>query len=181
MAKVRRNEPCSCGSAQKAKRCCFSSERLAAAAEARRAFLELCQELAGDLDGVGRAEFDELFQDAIHLPEFDLSLQVRLPALSSPTIERARAALDDEDTDAFDEALWDVAEQLDSPSRRLALARAVVECRNAGKVDPKVAAVAVFDLSDGTSSAVFVSSIAEAIWVSSGNARTPAGLLVMTR
>ena len=181
MAKVRRNEPCSCGSAQKAKRCGFSSERLAAAAEARRAFLELCQELAGDLDGVGRAEFDELFQDAIHLPELDLSLQVRLPALSSPTIERARAALDDEDTDAFDEALWDVAEQLDSPSRRLALARAVVECRNAGKVDPKVAAVAVFDLSDGTSSAVFVSSIAEAIWVSSGNARTAAGLLVMTR
>jgi hypothetical protein len=180
MAKVRRNEPCPCGSAKKAKRCCFSSERLAAATEARRAFRDLCQDAAGHLNGVGRAEFDELFHDAIHLPELDLSLQVRLPALSSPAVERARAALNDDETDAFDDALWEVAVQLGTPQRRLALAHAIVEYRNAGKVDPKVAAVAVFDLSDGTDSAVLISSIAESIGVSTGDARTPAGLLVVT-
>jgi hypothetical protein len=180
MAKIRRNEPCPCGSAKKAKRCCLSSERRGAATEAHRAFRDLCQDVARDLDGVDRADFDDLFHEAIHLPELDLSLQARLPALSSPAIERARAALDNEDTDAFDDALWEVAQQLDTPQRRLALARAVVECRNAGKVDPKVAAVAVFDLSDGTNSAVLISSIAESIGVSTGDTRTPAGLLVVT-
>jgi hypothetical protein len=180
MAKVRRNEPCPCGSAKKAKRCCLSPERRAAATQVRRAFRDLCQDVARDLDGVDRAEFDDLFHEAIHLPELDLSLQVRLPALSSPAVERARAALNDDDTDAFDDALWDVAEQLDTPQRRLALARAILDYRDAGNVDPKVAAVAVFDLSDGTDSAVLISSIAESIGVSTGDTRTPAGLLVVT-
>src|SRR5262245_28978801 len=132
VAKVRRNEPCPCGSAQKAKRCCLSPHRRAAATEARRAFRDLCRDVAPDLDGVDRVEFDELFHEAIHLPELDLSLQVRLPALSSPAIERARAALHDDDTDTFDDALWDVARQLDTPQRRLDLARAIIDYRNAG-------------------------------------------------
>jgi SEC-C motif len=180
MAKVRRNEPCPCGSAKKAKRCCLSPQRRAAATEARRAFRDLCHDVAPDLDGVDRPEFDELFHEAIHLPELDLSLQIRLPALSSPAIERARAALHDDNTDTFDDALWDVAEQLDTPQRRLDLARAIIDYRNAGNIDPKVAAVAVFDLSDGTDSAVLISSIAESIGVSTGDTRTPAGLLVVT-
>jgi hypothetical protein len=180
MAKVRRNEPCPCGSAKKAKRCGFSPERRAAATEVRRVFRDLCADVAPDLDGVDRAEFDELFHEAIHLPELDLSLQVRLPELSSAAIERARTALYEDDTDAFDDALWNVAEQLDTPQRRLGLARAVIDYRNAGKIDPKVAAVAVFDLSEGTSSAVLTSAIAESIGVSTGDTRTPAGLLVVT-
>ena len=178
MAKIRRNDPCPCGSKQKAKRCCYSSERLAADSQVRRAFRELCQQVARDLRDVERAEFDELFHQAIHLPELDLSLQVRLPKVISPEIERARAALDDEDEDAFDDALWEVAPQFDTPPRRLELARAIIALRDAGKVDPKIAAVAVFDLSEGDSSAVFISSIAEAIGVSAGDSRTPAGLYV---
>lgn len=67
-------------------------------------------------------------------------------------LERARATLDDEDTETFDDALWEVAEQLDTPRRHLGLAQAVIALKDAGKVDPKVAAVAVFDLSEGASS-----------------------------
>lgn len=179
MAKVKRNEPCPCGSTKKAKRCCFSTERVAEAAEVRRAFQILCKEAAPALVDVERLEFDELFHQAIHLPELDLSLQVCLPTLFSPAIERARAALEDDDIDAFDDALWEVAEEMDTPERRLAMARAIIALRDAGKIDPKVAAVAMFDLSEGTISAVFISSIAESIAVSAGDARTPAGLFVV--
>lgn len=179
MAKVGRNDPCPCGSAKKAKRCCWSPERLTDDAQVHRAFQDLCREAATDLDDVERAQFYELFSEAIHLPELDLSLQVRLPTVFPPAIERARAALDDEDTETFDDALWEVAEQLDTPRRRLELAQAVIALRDAGRVDPKVAAVAVFDLSEGDSSALFISSIAESIGVSAGDTRTPSGLFVV--
>jgi SEC-C motif len=178
MAKVQRNHPCPCGSGAKAKRCCYTIERLSADAEVRRSFDTLCRHVAADLTDVDREEFAELFHEAIHLPEVDLSLQVRLPALSSPDIERARAALDGDDLDAFDEALFAVAETLDTPAQRLELARAILKLRDAGRVHPEVAAAAVFDLSEGESSAVFISSVAEAIGVATGDSRTPSGLIV---
>lgn len=178
MAKVGRNDPCPCGSKKKAKRCCYSSEHLAAEAEVRKVFRELCISAADDLEGTERADFYDLFHRAIHLPEIDLSLQVRLPKVFSPEIERARRLLEDDDEGAFDDALFEVARQLDNPHRRLELAQAIVTLKDAGKIDPKVAAAAVFDLSDGDSSAVFISSVAEAIGVSAGESRTPAGLLV---
>jgi hypothetical protein len=143
----------------------------------RRDFRGLCQQVAEDLEDVERSEFRELFHEAMHLPELDLSLQVRLPKVLSPEIERARRLLDDDD-DAFDDALFEVARQLDTSQRRLELAHAIITLRDAGKVDPKVAAAAVFDLSEGESSAVFISSTAESIAVSAGDSRTPAGLLV---
>jgi len=58
------------------------------------------------------------------------------------------------------------------------LAHAIITLRDAGKVDPKVAAAAVFDLSEGESSAVFISPTAKSVAVSAGDSRTPAGLLV---
>lgn len=179
MAKLQRNHPCPCGSGAKAKRCCYSTEHLSAEAEVRRSFDTLCRQAAGDLAKVNRAEFTELFHEALHLPELDLSLQVRLPAVASLAVERARAALDDEDTDAFDDALYEVARELDTPSRRLELARVVVALRDAGRIDPQVAAAAIFDLSEGESSAVFISSVAESIGVAAGDSATPSGLIVV--
>lgn len=178
MAKVGRNDPCPCGSEKKAKRCCFSSERRSTEAEVRTAFRELCRQVATDLRDVEDDEFHELFYRAMRLPEIDLSLQVRLPKVFSPETERARTALEDGDGEAFDDALWEVARQLDTPQQRLDLALAITALRDTGKVDPKVAAAAVFDLSDGDSSAVFISSVAESIGVSVGDSRTPAGLFV---
>ncbi|MGB9112579.1 MAG: SEC-C metal-binding domain-containing protein [Acidimicrobiales bacterium] len=180
MGKVGRNELCPCGSRNKAKRCCYSPERLAEADRVRRAFNELCASVAHDLDDVTHEKFHELFHEAIHLPEADLTLQVPLPKVSSPEIEGARAALDRDD-DAFDEALDSVAAALDTPRRRLDIAQAIVALKDKGTIDKKVAAVAVFDLSDGERSAVFISSVAESLAVSAGECRTPAGLLVAAR
>lgn len=180
MGKVGRNELCPCGSKNKAKRCCYSPERLLEGDHVRRAFQELCASVAHDLDGVSHEEFHELFHEAIHLPEADLSLQVPLPKVSSPEIERARKALDRDD-DAFDEELYSVAGALDTPRRRLDLAQAIVALKDKAMIDKRVAAVAVFDLSDGERSAVFISSVAESLAVSAGECRTPAGLLVAAR
>ena len=163
MAKVRRNEPCPCGSQMKSKRCCYSSERLAAEAAIRKAFRHLCVQAAETLCDSGRAEFYDFFLQAIRLPEVDLSLQVRLPKVFTPEVERAWSLIEDGDGEAFEVALLEVVRQLDTPSRRLELAHAIVALKDVGKVDARVAAAAIFDLSEGESSAVFISSVAEAI------------------
>ena len=66
--------------------------------------------------------------------------------------------LDDDDPDAFDDAIFEAAQELDTPLRRLTLAQAILKLRDAGQVPADVAAAAVFDLSEGESSAVFISS-----------------------
>jgi hypothetical protein len=178
MTKVGRNEPCPCGSAKKSKRCCFSPEQLAANARLKRAFEGLCRDVAVDLSDVGRAEFDDLLRRATCLPELNLSLHVRLPTPFTWSIERAQAALDDDDDEAFDDELWEIAETLDTDEQRIELARAVIALRDAGNVPPKLAAAAVFELSDGAGSDFLLSSIAQSIAAWTGDARTPAGLIV---
>lgn len=178
MAGGGRNGPCACGSGKKAKRCCGvrrgpGPDELAKvflAQEGRRAALRL-------LD-VTRDEFEELFHEIVHLPEVDLALQVELPALVTPELARARAALVDPKN--FDAALGPVVASLDTPTRRAGLARAVLDLAAAGRVDPDVAAVAVIDLPT-PDSAVFTSSVAEAVGVAAGAARTPAGLVLAAR
>lgn len=179
MAKVRRNDPCPCGSTNKAKRCCFSQERLSAAGATRRALLALQEGCIDDLVGVDRAGFEGLYHEVIHLPELDISLQVRLPVLS-PLVERARQALEEEgdDGDPFLDAVEELAEELDTPGRRLELARAVIALRDAGRVEPSVAAVAMFDLNVGSCPALLTNSVAESIAVIAGHRRTPGGLVI---
>jgi hypothetical protein len=179
MAKVGRNDPCPCGSTKKAKHCCFSQERLSAAASARRALLELRDGCIDDLAGVDRLQFEELFHDVIHLPELDISLQLRLPVLS-PLVERARQALeeDGDDGDPFLDAVDQLAQQLDTADRRLELGKAVIALRDDGRIDPMVAAVAMFDLTECTSSALLMNSVAESVAVGAGHSRTPGGLIV---
>ena len=82
-----------------------------------------------------------------------------------------------DDPDEFDAALGPVVTSLDSPTRRAGLVRAVVGLAEAGRVDADVAAVAVIDLTT-PDSALFRSSVAEAVGVMAGAARTPGGLVL---
>ena len=122
-----------------------------------------------------RAYFDRL----IDLPELDTSLQVRLPGITTLDMERAIDALREDDCDAFDDALDQVLDAIDSPERRLALAEAVLKLRDQGQITRKFAAMAVLEL-DRPESLLFRSSVAESLAVLAGEQRTPAGLLLAT-
>jgi hypothetical protein len=178
MAGVGRNDLCGCGSGRKVKRCC-GVKRGPGPNELAKAFLaEQSRWAAKRLVGITRDEFDELFHAVVHLPEVDLALQVELPALMTPELARVRAALGD--PDEFDAALGPVVRRLDTPMCRARLARAVMDLAEVGRVDGDVAAVAVIDLTR-RDSALLWSSVAEAVGVTAGAARTPAGLVLAAR
>jgi hypothetical protein len=179
MGRPGRNDSCACGSGLKVKRCC-GVRRGPGPDELAKAFLaEQGRRAAARLVGVTRDEFDELFHEVVRLPEVDLALQVELPALMTPELMRAQATVEVDDPDEFDAALGPVVRSLDTPTRRAELARAVVELAEAGRLDAEVAAVAVIDLT-APDSALFTSSVAEAVGVVAGGARTPAGLVLAT-
>jgi hypothetical protein len=177
MAKIRRNEPCPCGSGSKAKRCCYGVDE---AAEPGLLPPELGDDAIADLNGTDEVELRLYFDQLLYLPEIDTSLQVRLPGIITPNMDRAINALRDDDDEEFDEALERVVSAVDSPERRLELAQAVLRLRDEGQINRKFAAVAVLEL-DRAESMVFRSSVAESLAVLAGDQPTPAGLLVATR
>jgi hypothetical protein len=177
MAKVQRNQPCPCGSGQKAKRCCHGPTKFV---DLRAMPLEMGQEALDVLAGTEKAEMRALFDQMVYLPELDLSLQVPLPAILTPDVDRAVRALRQDDGDEFDRALEKVVPMVDTLNRRIDLAKAVVALRDDGRISPKLAAIAVFDL-DRPDSSLFMSSVAESIGVLAGQERTPTGLLVAAR
>ena len=179
MAKIKRNQPCPCGSGQKAKRCCHAVDKVPDV-KLKGMFSSLCPEAAFALAGVRTEEIKALQSEMIYLPELDVSLQLRLPGLLTPEIERACVALQDRDGEGFDDALAQVVPLLDNFESRLGLARAVLTLKDSGHIGPKLAAVAIFDL-NGEASALVTSSVAESIAVIAGDRRTPSGLLVATR
>jgi hypothetical protein len=164
-----------CGSGRKVKRCCGVRRGPGPEGLARAFVAEQSRRAAKRLVGLTRDELDVLFREVVHLPEVDLGLRVELPALMTPELMRARAAVDD--PDEFDAALGALVSSLDSPARRAQLARAVMELAEAGRVDADVAAVAVIDLTT-PDSALFTSGVAEAVGVAAGAARTSAGLVL---
>lgn len=175
-----RNGSCPCGSGRKAKRCC-GTRRGPGSAELAKAFLaEERRKAVSVLAGVDRGEFDELFEEVVDLPTLDVSLQVDLPRLLSPQLERLRVAIEVDHVEAFEAAVAPALEQLDTPERRAALARAVLSLREAGRIDAPLAAVAIIDLWTRRS-ALFQSSVVQGLAVSVGAARTPSGLLVVSR
>lgn len=175
-----RNELCHCGSGKKAKRCC-GTRRGPSPAEMARAFLaDERRKAALVLLDADRDDFDQLFEEIVDLPTLDVSLQVELPRLLTPEMERLRVALDEDDEEGFDEAVHTVVEQLDVPERRATLARAVLNLRDLGRIDRREAAVAIIDLWT-PHSALFQASVIQAIAVSVGAAETPSGLLVVSR
>ena len=176
MAKVRRNGPCPCGSGSKAKRCCYGSHDPVHTGMLPR---EVGDAAIADLSGTDEVELRAYFDELLYLPEIDTSLQVRLPGVVTPDMDRAINALQDDDDDAFDETLDKVLPVIDSPERRLALAEAVLRLRDEGQITRKFAAMAVLEL-DRPESMLFRSSVAESFAVLAGDRRTPAGLLLAT-
>jgi hypothetical protein len=174
MAKVRRNGPCPCGSGHKAKRCCYGNEQLF---DNELVPKELCADVITDLAGTSELEMRSLFDQLLYLPEVDLSLQVPLPLVTTPHLDRAIRALQDGEDDVFDHELAHVVPMVDNAEHRSMLARAVLALRDLGRIPSKLAALAVLEL-DRETSTFFISSVAESIAVVAGDRRTPTGLLV---
>jgi hypothetical protein len=120
-------------------------------------------------------ELDELFDDLWELPAVDLSLQVELPKVFSPELDRLADAVRDDDPDP--ELLEAVVEKLDTPVERARLARAVIAQAEAGMVDRLLAAAALLDLGSG-SRRFLRAGLLEAVAVRVGVARTPGGILL---
>ena len=119
MAKVQRNGPCPCGSGNKAKRCCHGPHKFV---DIRVLPLDLCQDVINDLVGTNETEMRSLFDRLLYLPELDSSLQLRLPGILTPDIDRAITALRTGDDEGFDRALEQVVPTLDTLDNRITLA-----------------------------------------------------------
>jgi hypothetical protein len=178
MAKVRRNAPCPCGSGNKAKRCCYGNEQLFENELVPKELLADAISDLADITDLTELEMRALFDQLLYLPELDLSLQIPLPLIRTPHLDRAIRALQDEDDEEFDAELAHVVPLVDSAEHRTMLARAVVALRDQGRISRKLAALAVLEL-DRETSTFFMSSVAESIAVLAGDQRTPSGLLVM--
>lgn len=88
MGQCGRNQLCECRSGAKAKRCC-GLRRGPAPTELAKAFLAEQRRIAAvRLLGVKRDDFDELFDEVIDLPTRDVSMQLPLPGLLSPSWRR---------------------------------------------------------------------------------------------
>lgn len=116
-----------------------------------------------------------LFDGLWELPAVDLSLQVEPPKLVSPELDRLCEAVADDDPDP--ELLEVVVGVIDEPTERARLARAVIAQAEAGRVDDRLANVALVDLGSG-SRRLLRAGLLEAVAVRVGVARTPAGILL---
>jgi SEC-C motif len=177
MAKLGRNDPCGCGSGRKAKRCC-AIERGPSRESVAHAYLSGAARTAvPDLDTVSDEYFEVLCAELRNLPVRELSLQVELPKLVGPALERLLDAMECDDLDAGEAPFAELLDKLDTPPRRAELARAVVALRQAGTLAPDLAAAALVDLASG-SRLLFAAGLLEAAAVRAGIARTPGGLVL---
>jgi hypothetical protein len=176
MAKIGRNDPCPCGSGRKAKRCCGVPSGPGEESLGRVYLAEQVKTVLPTLLTIPELETKRLVREVADLPALDLSLVLRLPNVLTPELGRLLDAVADEDELAFDDALDAALAQIDTVAARVALARAVVALRDAGRIEPRLAAIALVDLerAEGLLSA----SLIEAAAIATGQARTPGGLLV---
>jgi hypothetical protein len=180
MAQQGRNERCPCGSGRKVKHCC-GVRRGPAEAELAKAFLyQQARTAAVVLDARSDPEVVALLDAAVGLPKQDVSMQLGLPRLLSPALERLRAAVADDDPDEVAAVLPVALAEVDTPIVRAGLVRAVLVLRDAGRVSDEIAAaVAVEQASRSTT--LLRASLLAAVAVGVGAATTPAGLLVVSR
>ena len=111
----------------------------------------------------------------MELPSIDLSLLIALPKLIGPDLQRLREAIERDDPDWGWDALTAVATQIDTPHQRARLADAIVALRDQRRLGRRQAAYALLDL-NSPSTRLIAASLLEAVAVSVGAARTPAGL-----
>lgn len=178
MGAAGRNEQCGCGSGPKAKRCC-GVPRGPSEADLARAFLAgHIRPAARVLRGCTDDELVDLEGEMIELPTIDTALQLRLLRLLTPDVNRLLAAIEDGDLDDIDDALPAVLGRVDTPVSRAELARGVLALRDQGRIDPKVAAVALIELSTPKLQRLVSSAVIEAAGVVVGQVATPGGLLI---
>lgn len=177
MERVGRNERCPCGSGRKSKRCC-GSQRGPSEAHLAKSFLSV-QARAAALDLVSSDGIDlaALYEELFDLPARDLSLIVTLPEVFTSDVARLCRAVARMDPEATNAALPAVLARIDTPVARADLARAVIELRDRGQLDHRIAAGALIDL-DSASSALMRASVIQSALVEVGAARTPSGLMV---
>jgi hypothetical protein len=175
VSKVGRNQPRPCGSGRKAKRCCGVEGGPSEASVAGAFLAHASRRAAWELRGVPDAEFDALLDRLWELPAADLSLQVQLPKLISPALDRLCDAVPGDDPDP--ELLDAVAQEIDEPLERARLARAVIAQVERGAIDRRLGATALIDLASA-SRLTLRASLLEAVAVEVGVARTPAGILL---
>ena len=178
MGAAGRNEQCGCGSGRKAKRCC-GVQRGPSEADLARAFL------AGQVRPAARVlrrcsddELEDLDAEMLELPTIDTSLQLPLPRLLTPDVDRLLLAIEDGDLDDIADALPAVLARVDTPLSRAQMAQAVVALRDRGRIDPKVAAVALIELSAPKRQRLVSSALVQAAGVVVGDVATPGGMLI---
>ena len=177
MAKVGRNQPCPCGSARKAKRCCGAQGGPSEESLARAFLAHASSAAAWELRNVSDPEFAELLGELTELPELDLSLHAVLPKLLSPALDRLCDAFATDEPDAAEGPFGELLGAIDTPPERARRARGVIALRAAGRLEAKLAAAALIDLASGSRGLVGA-SLLQAVAVRAGAARTPAGVLL---
>jgi hypothetical protein len=175
VSKVGRNDPCPCGSGRKAKRCCGVQRGPSEGQLARALLAQRGREAAFELADAAEGELEDLWEALDDLPTRDLSLQVRLPELISPDLQRLCEAIEDDEPD--EDALEAAVKLIDTSVQRQRLADAVVELREAGRLSRREAAAALLDL-DSPSTWFIEASLLEAVAVSVGVSETPGGLRI---
>lgn len=115
----------------------------------------------------------------LELPTVDTSLQIPLPRLLTPEVDRLLTAIEHGDLDDIDAALPAVLARVDTPVARADLARALLELRDRGQIDRKVAAFALIELSSPKLPRLVSSAVVQAAAVALGDVATPTGLLVV--
>jgi hypothetical protein len=177
LAHIGRNDPCPCGSGRKSKRCCDIQRGPGNEQHARAFVAQQGREAAVELADATTSELRELWQNLVDLPTRDLSLQVRLPQLITPDLQRLREAIADDDPDWGWDALTAVVKQIDTPTERQRLANALINLRETGRLNRRQAAAALLDL-DSRSTRLIAASLLEAVAVAVGVSQTPAGLRI---
>ena len=141
-----------------------------------RSLRERAGKFAPILRGYDDCDLDRLLERVIELPVHHLSLQIRLPRIAPPELERLRAGVYEGADDIVD-AVQHAAAAIDGPHLRLALAGAAARLCLDDEINLEDLAVIVVDLARPTSLFVCASLIA-ATAVNLGRCPTPAGLLV---
>ena len=141
-----RNQPCPCGSGRKVKRLCVK-QRGPSDTQLERVYLaQHARWAAAEIADLPTRSLAELWRGLAELPDVDLSLVVPLPTLITPEFEQLLQAARDDDPDDADEVIDSLVDTIDTPHQRAALARAVINLRDSGKLTARQAAAAIIDL-----------------------------------
>ncbi|MGH9179117.1 MAG: hypothetical protein ACRD0N_11270 [Acidimicrobiales bacterium] len=138
---------CPCGSGRRANRCCSAGQHRLATEAARAHLDSLVVPAVCMVVSCSREELVELYDRALRLPDLDPSLRLALPERHGPVLAPLLRAVAAGHAREAEEAAPAVLARVDTPIARARLAKAVIALRDAGCIDPRVAAVALLELS----------------------------------